>query len=442
MAALVDRVDLCRLVTCGSVDDGKSTLIGRLLFDAKQVMADQLEHIEEVSERRGDGYVNLALLTDGLRAEREQGITIDVAYRPFATLRRRFIIADSPGHVQYTRNMATGASTADVAVILVDARHGVVEQTRRHTYVCALLRIPRVVVAVNKMDLVDFDQDVFDDIEAHFRDFARDLDLEIDLIPISALDGDNVVDDSERMPWYEGTSLLHHLERIPLDRDDIALPARYPVQWVIRPQALDHHDYRGYAGQIAAGDFRPGMEVVVLPGGQRTTVGSVETLDGTLEIAEAPQSVTIRLSDNLDVARGDMIVGRRRRAADRHAGDRRRRVLDVRSIAGARQPLRHPPHHAGGPRGRRRDRPPGRHPHVRHRPGGGGRAQRHRPDPAAHQPAARGRRVRHQSHHRQLHPDRRGDERHARRRNDRRGGRNHVIRHAIRESGVTSRHGG
>jgi sulfate adenylyltransferase large subunit len=308
MAALVDRVDLCRLVTCGSVDDGKSTLIGRLLYDSKQVMTDQLEHIEEVSERRGDGYVNLALLTDGLRAEREQGITIDVAYRPFATPLRRFIIADSPGHVQYTRNMATGASTADVAVILVDARHGVVEQTRRHTYVCALLRIPRVVVAVNKMDLVEFDRVVFDDIEAHFRDFAKDLDIEIDLIPISALDGDNVVDDSERMPWYEGTSLLHHLERIPLDRDDISLPARYPVQWVIRPQAADHHDYRGYAGQIAAGDFRPGMDVVVLPGGQRTSVASVETVDGPLEVAEAPQSVTIRLAENLDVARGDMIV--------------------------------------------------------------------------------------------------------------------------------------
>ena len=304
----MDRVDLCRLVTCGSVDDGKSTLIGRLLYDSKQVMADQLEHIEEASERRGDGYVNLALLTDGLRAEREQGITIDVAYRAFATPLRRFIIADSPGHVQYTRNMATGASTADVAVILVDARHGVVEQTRRHTYVCALLRIPRVVVAVNKMDLVEFDQRVFDDIEAHFRDFARDLDIAIDLIPISALDGDNVVDDSRRMPWYEGTSLLHHLERLPLDRDDIALPARYPVQWVIRPQATDHHDYRGYAGQIAAGDFRPGMDVVVLPGGQRTTVASVETIDGPLELAEAPQSVTIRLAENLDVARGDMIV--------------------------------------------------------------------------------------------------------------------------------------
>jgi sulfate adenylyltransferase large subunit len=303
-----DRIDLCRLVTCGSVDDGKSTLIGRLLFDAKQVMADQLEHIEEVSERRGDGYVNLALLTDGLRAEREQGITIDVAYRPFATPRRRFVIADSPGHVQYTRNMATGASTADVAVILVDARHGVVEQTRRHTYVCALLRIPRVVVAVNKMDLVDFDQDIFDDIEAHFRDFAANLDLEIDLIPISALAGDNVVDDSDRMPWYEGASLLHHLERIPLDRDDISLPARYPVQWVIRPQAAEHHDYRGYAGQIASGDFSPGMEVLVLPGAQRTTVASVETLDGALDVAEAPQSVTIRLADDLDVARGDMIV--------------------------------------------------------------------------------------------------------------------------------------
>ena len=215
----MDRVDLCRLVTCGSVDDGKSTLIGRLLYDSKQVMSDQLEHIEEVSERRGDGYVNLALLTDGLRAEREQGITIDVAYRPFATPLRRFIIADCPGHVQYTRNMATGASTADVAVILIDARHGVVEQTRRHTYVCSLLRIPRVVVAINKMDLVDFAQERFAEIEAQFRAFADELDIVFDLIPISALDGDNVVDPSTRMDWYTGPSLLHHLEGIPLDRE-------------------------------------------------------------------------------------------------------------------------------------------------------------------------------------------------------------------------------
>ena len=306
---MIDHVDLCRLVTCGSVDDGKSTLIGRLLYDSKQVMADQLEHIEEVSERRGDGYVNLALLTDGLRAEREQGITIDVAYRPFATPLRRFIIADCPGHVQYTRNMATGASTADVAVILIDARHGVAEQTRRHTYVCSLLRIPRIVVAINKMDLVEFSQARFDEIEAEFRAFADDLDIEIDLIPISALDGDNVVDASTRMDWYTGPSLLSHLEGIPLDRGRTDLPARYPVQWVIRPQATEYHDYRGYAGQIASGEFRPGMDVLVLPAGHRTTIASVATIDGQLEVAEAPRSVTIRLADNFDVARGDMIVG-------------------------------------------------------------------------------------------------------------------------------------
>ncbi len=296
-------------MTCGSVDDGKSTLIGRLLYDSKQVMADQMEHIEEVSERRGDGYVNLALLTDGLRAEREQGITIDVAYRPFATPARRFIIADCPGHVQYTRNMATGASTADVAVILIDARHGVVEQTRRHTFVCALLRIPRIVVAINKMDLVEFAQTRFDQIEAQFREFADDLDIAIDVIPISALDGDNVVDPSARMDWYTGPSLLSHLEGIPLDREQSDLPARYPVQWVIRPQATEHHDYRGYAGQIASGEFRPGMEVLVLPAGHRTIITSVETIDGQLDVAEAPRSITIRLADNLDIARGDMIVG-------------------------------------------------------------------------------------------------------------------------------------
>jgi sulfate adenylyltransferase large subunit len=308
MTTVAERVDLCRLVTCGSVDDGKSTLIGRLLYDSKQVMADQLEHIEEVSERRGDGYVNLALLTDGLRAEREQGITIDVAYRPFATPRRRFIIADSPGHVQYTRNMATGASTADVAVILVDARHGVVEQTRRHTYVCALLRIPRVIVAMNKMDLVGFDEATFIGIEKQVRTFAADLDIAIGAIPICALDGDNVVDRTDRMPWYEGESLLHRLEEIPLDRDHAELPARYPVQWVIRPQDADHIDYRGYAGQIAAGELRPGMPVVVLPSGRRTTVASVETFDGALDVAEAPRSVTVRLTDHLDVSRGDMIA--------------------------------------------------------------------------------------------------------------------------------------
>ena len=300
---------LLRLVTAGSVDDGKSTLIGRLLYDTKQIMVDQLEHIEQTSERRGDGYVNLALLTDGLRAEREQGITIDVAYRSFVTPRRRFQLADAPGHVQYTRNMVTGASTADLAVILVDARKGVVEQTRRHAYVAAVLRTPHVVFAVNKMDLVAFDEARYDEIAVELAELADRLGIEDEVaIPISALEGDNVVDATGSMPWYEGPTLLEHLESVELAGDRNLADRRFPVQWVIRPMSGEHHDYRGYAGQVAGGVWQAGDEVVVLPSGRRSRVAAVETADGPLEAAVAPMSVTIRLEDDLDVGRGDMLA--------------------------------------------------------------------------------------------------------------------------------------
>jgi sulfate adenylyltransferase large subunit len=303
------QAELLRLVTAGSVDDGKSTLIGRLLYDTKQILADQLEHIEETSLRRGDGYVNLALLTDGLRAEREQGITIDVAYRSFVTARRRFQLADAPGHVQYTRNMVTGASTADVAVILVDARKGVVEQTRRHSYIAAILAIPHVVIAVNKMDLVDFSAARFAEIEADLQALSTRLGLRDErAIPMSALRGDNVVDRGDSMPWYEGPTLLEHLEAIEVAGDRNLLDRRFPVQWVIRPMADEHHDYRGYAGEVAGGVWRAGDEVVVLPSGRRSRVAAVETLDGELDAAIAPQSVTIRLEDDIDVGRGDMLA--------------------------------------------------------------------------------------------------------------------------------------
>jgi sulfate adenylyltransferase large subunit len=301
--------ELLRLVTAGSVDDGKSTLLGRLLYDTKQILADQLEHIEETSLRRGDGYVNLALITDGLRAEREQGITIDVAYRSFVTERRRFQLADAPGHVQYTRNMVTGASTADVAVILLDARNGVVEQTRRHSYIAATLAIPHVVVAVNKMDLVDFSAERFAEIEADLAALSARLRLhDARAIPISALQGDNVVERGESMPWYTGPTLLEHLETLEIDADRNLEDRRFAVQWVIRPMSDAHHDYRGYAGQVAGGVWREGDEVVVLPSGRRTRVASVETLDGPLEGAITPQSVTIRLEDDVDVGRGDMLA--------------------------------------------------------------------------------------------------------------------------------------
>ncbi len=308
MAVVEATSELLRFATAGSVDDGKSTLIGRLLFDSKQVLTDQMAHVEEVSERRGDGYVNLALLTDGLRAEREQGITIDVAYRYFQTTKRKFIIADTPGHEQYTRNMVTGASTADLSLKLLDARTGVVEQSKRHAYIASLLRIPHVVVCVNKMDLVDWDEGVFDRIVADFTAFAGPLDIEdLAFIPISALEGDNVVDRSTRMPWYEGPSLLDHLEQVQIVRDLDHADARFPVQWVIQPSAARAPDYRGYAGRVAGGALRPGDEVVVLPSGQRTRVEAIDSFEGGLETAFAPMSVTVRLEDDIDVSRGDMI---------------------------------------------------------------------------------------------------------------------------------------
>jgi sulfate adenylyltransferase large subunit len=300
-----EQTDLLRLVTCGSVDDGKSTLIGRLLYDTKQIFVDQMEHIEEASRRRGHDYVDLALLTDGLRAEREQGITIDVAYRGFVTPSRRFQLADAPGHVQYTRNMVTGASTADVAVILVDARNGVVEQTRRHAYITTILRVPHITVAVNKMDLVDWSQERYDEI-------VRDLEslglADLHVIPISALTGDNVVDRSENMAWYEGPALLEHLESVEIATDKNLDARRLPVQWVIRPMSTEHPDYRGYAGTVAGGLWRTGDEVVVLPSGLRSRVEAIDTADGNADAVFPPEAVTIRLADDIDVARGDMLA--------------------------------------------------------------------------------------------------------------------------------------
>jgi sulfate adenylyltransferase subunit 1 len=301
--------ELLRFATAGSVDDGKSTLIGRLLHDSKALFDDQLEHVVETSARRGDGYLNLALLTDGLRAEREQGITIDVAYRYFQTRRRKFIIADTPGHEQYTRNMVTGASTADLSVVLVDARKGVSEQTRRHAYIASLLRIPHLVVCVNKMDLVGYDEAVFDRIVDELTDWTARLELpDITFIPISALHGDNVVERSEAMPWYAGAPLLYHLEHVVIAPDRNLADVRFPVQWVIRPMSEDHPDYRGYAGQVAGGILRPGDEVVVLPGGQRTKIARVNAFDGELDAAFPTMSVALHLADELDISRGDMIV--------------------------------------------------------------------------------------------------------------------------------------
>jgi sulfate adenylyltransferase large subunit len=301
--------ELLRIATAGSVDDGKSTLIGRLLHDTKSIFEDQMEHVVQTSERRGDGYVNLALLTDGLRAEREQGITIDVAYRYFATPRRKFIVADTPGHEQYTRNMVTGASTADVSIVLVDARKGVSEQTRRHAYIASLLRIPHLVVCVNKMDLVNYDESVFYEILEQMTDWMARLQVpDITFIPISALNGDNVVDRSDRMQWYGAAPLLYHLEHVVIAPDRNLQDIRFPVQWVIRPMSDDHHDYRGYGGQIAGGVLRPGSEVVVLPNGRNTTIASIDTFSGELDSAFPTMSVALRLADEIDISRGDMIV--------------------------------------------------------------------------------------------------------------------------------------
>jgi len=304
------HMDILRLATAGSVDDGKSTLIGRLLYDSKAIFEDQLAAVERTSRERGEEYTNLALLTDGLRAEREQGITIDVAYRYFATPRRKFIIADTPGHIQYTRNMVTGASTADLAVVLVDARNGLTEQSRRHAFLATLLRVPHLVLAINKMDLVDYSSEVFDQICEEFTAFAAKLEIgDLTFIPISALHGDNVVQRSSNMPWYDGPSLLHHLEHVHIASDRNLIDVRFPVQYVIRPHQATHpelHDYRGYAGQLAGGVLKPGDEIMHLPSGLTTRVSRIDTPRGQVAEAYTPMSVTVLIEDDIDVSRGDM----------------------------------------------------------------------------------------------------------------------------------------
>jgi len=300
--------DLLRFATAGSVDDGKSTLIGRLLFDSKALFIDQLAAVERVSRDRGNDYTDLALITDGLRAEREQGITIDVAYRYFATPRRRFIIADTPGHIQYTRNMVTGASTADVALILLDARRGITEQSRRHAFIATLLGVPHIVVCVNKMDLVDFSEEVFEGISEEFAEFATRLRVrDMTFIPVSALLGDNVVRRSPNTPWYDGAPLLSHLEHLHVASDRNLVDVRFPVQYVVRPQSYQVMDYRGYAGTVASGVLKPGDRVLVLPSGLESTIATIETADGPVEEAFPPMAVTITLADDLDISRGDMI---------------------------------------------------------------------------------------------------------------------------------------
>ena len=301
--------ELLRFTTAGSVDDGKSTLIGRLLYDSKSIFQDQMEAIEATSLRRGESEVNLALLTDGLKSEREQGITIDVAYRYFSTPKRKFIIADTPGHIQYTRNMVTGASTANVALVLIDARHGVVEQTKRHAIIASLLQIPHLVVCINKMDLVDYNEETYETIKETFESFASKLDVkDVSFIPMSALNGDNVVDKSENMDWYGGSTLMYYLENVHIGSDYNYIDCRFPVQHVIRPNTDEFHDYRGYAGRIAGGIFRKGDEVLLLPSGFTSKIKKIDTYDGELEEAHPPMSVTIILEDDVDVSRGDMIV--------------------------------------------------------------------------------------------------------------------------------------
>ena len=301
--------ELLRFTTAGSVDDGKSTLIGRLLYDSKSIFEDQYEAVKATSEKRGEEGVNLALLTDGLKAEREQGITIDVAYRYFSTPKRKFIIADTPGHIQYTRNMVTGASTANVALILIDARNGIVEQTRRHAFISSLLQIPHLVVCINKMDLVDYSEEVYERIKEEFSQFSYKLDVkDVHFIPISALDGDNVVDKSENMPWYGGSTLLYYLENVHIGSDHNFIDCRFPVQYVVRPYTDEFHDYRGYAGRIAGGIFKKGDKVMLLPSGFTSKIKTINTYDGEIEQAHPPMSVTILLEDDLDLSRGDMIV--------------------------------------------------------------------------------------------------------------------------------------
>jgi len=302
-------MELLRFTTAGSVDDGKSTLIGRLLYDSKAIFEDQIQNLQEVNEQRGEEGINLALLTDGLRSEREQGITIDVAYRYFATPKRKFIIADTPGHIQYTRNMVTGASTANLALLLIDARHGVIEQTKRHAFIASLLQIPHVAVCVNKMDLVDFSKDEFEKIKSDFKKFASKLEIkDVNFIPISALKGDNVVDRSKNMDWYEGSTLIHLLENIHIGSDLNHVDCRFPVQRVIRPQSKNYPDYRGYAGRIEGGVFKTGDEILTLPSEKKSTIKSIDTFNGEINEAFSPMSVCITLNDNIDISRGDMLV--------------------------------------------------------------------------------------------------------------------------------------
>ena len=302
-------MELLRFTTAGSVDDGKSTLIGRLLYDSKAIFEDQMELLEETNRQRGEEGVNLALLTDGLRSEREQGITIDVAYRYFATPKRKFIIADTPGHIQYTRNMVTGASTANLALLLVDARHGVIEQTKRHAFIASLLQIPHIAVCINKMDLVDHSEEAFDKIKKEFENFATKLEIkDVRFIPISALNGDNVVDRSENMDWYEGSTLMHLLENIHIGSDQNHVDCRFPVQFVVRPQSKEYPDYRGYAGRIEGGIFKPGDDVTVLPSGFTSKIKSIDTFEGEIAEAFSPMSVCVTLTDDIDISRGDMLV--------------------------------------------------------------------------------------------------------------------------------------
>jgi sulfate adenylyltransferase subunit 1 len=304
-----EKAELLRFTTAGSVDDGKSTLIGRLLFDAKAIFEDQLEAIRLTSERRGGDEVDLSLLTDGLKAEREQGITIDVAYRYFSTPKRKFIIADTPGHIQYTRNMVTGASTANVALVLVDARHGVIEQTKRHAFLASLLQIPHLVVCINKMDLVDYNEEIYHNIKAEFEKFSFKLDVkDVHFIPISALKGDNIVDRSQNMPWFEGSTLLYYLENVHIGSDHNFIDARFPIQHVIRPNTDEFHDYRGYAGRVAGGIWKKGDQVTLLPSGFQSKIAKIDSMDGELEEAYPPLSVTLLLEDDLDLSRGEMIV--------------------------------------------------------------------------------------------------------------------------------------
>ena len=415
-------IELLRFNTCGSVDDGKSTLIGRLLYDSKSLMEDQIEALERSADITGGGQINLANLTDGLRAEREQGITIDVAYRYFATPKRKFIVADTPGHVQYTRNMVTGASTANLSVVLVDARQGVIEQTRRHTFIAALLGIPHLVIAVNKMDLVDWQEERFLEIRDEIEDFLPKLGAfrDVKFIPMSALDGDNVVDASTKTPWFEGPALLHHLETVHIASDRNLATLRFPVQWVNRPNNPTDktlHDFRGLSGQIASGMIRKGQEVVVLPAGIKSRVANIWSYDRPLDEAFCPQSVTICLEHDIDISRGDMIVGRGESSRPQR-GIAGASLLDARATVAARQKVFSQARHANRPGHRHQIGKPRQHDHARTgtRPGGAG-DQRHRQHPHQDRQAACLRRLQHEPPDRLVHFDRARNECHRRRRN-------------------------